>query len=81
MTNFFSKTKGVANESGIYVLLRSSKQYLDNKGNLYNVTENGNVDDSESINNIMNVTGNWWKHLSKNDFDTAETIWRGIWDK
>ena len=81
MTNFFSKTKGVAKESGVYVLLRSNNQYLDNKGNLYKVTENGNVDDSESVNNIMNVTGNWWKHLSKSDFDTAEIIWRGIWDK
>ena len=42
-----------------YVLLRSIKQYLDNKGNLYNMNENGNVDDSETLNNIMNVTGNW----------------------
>ena len=81
MTNFFSKTKGVAKESGVYVLLRSSNQYLDNKGNLYNVTENGNVDDSEIVNNIMNVNGTWWKHLSKSDLDTAEIIWRDIWDK
>ena len=81
MTNFFSKTKGVAKESGVYVLLRSNNQYLDNKGNLYKVTENGNVDDSEIVNNIMNVNGTWWKHLSKSDFDTAEIIWRGIWDK
>jgi hypothetical protein len=64
-----------------YVLLRSIKQYLDKKGNLYNVSENGNVDNSEIFHNIMNVPGLWWKQLSPNDFNTAETIWRSIWDK
>lgn len=64
-----------------YVLLRSIKQYLDNKGNLYNMNENGNVDDSEMLHNIMNVSGVWWKNLSPSDYDTAEIIWRRIWDK
>jgi hypothetical protein len=64
-----------------YVLLRSIKQYLDNKGNLYNMNENGNVDDSEIVRNIMNVSGVWWKNLSPSDYDIAEIIWRTIWDK
>ena len=81
MSEFIVKSTGVSKDSKIYFMLKSVHQYIDHQGNLYNVTENGNVDDSESVNNIMNVTGNWWKHLSKNDFDTAETIWRGIWDK
>ena len=64
-----------------YILLRSIKQYIDKKGNLYNMNENGNVDNSKILNNIMDVSGLWWKHLSPNNFDTAETIWRSIWDK
>ena len=64
-----------------YILLRSIKQYLDNKGNLYNMNENGNVDDSEIVRNIMSVSGVWWKNLSPSDYDISETVWRTIWDK
>ena len=64
-----------------YILLRSIKQYLDNKGNLYNMNENGNVDDSEIVRNIINVSVVWWKSLSPSDYDIAEIIWRTIWDK
>ena len=64
-----------------YILLKSIEQYLDNKGNLYNINENGNVDDSKIIKNIITVPGVWWTSLSPTDYDVVETIWRTIWDK
>jgi hypothetical protein len=64
-----------------YILLKSIDQYLDNKGNLYNITKNGNVDDSEIIKNIINVSGVWWTSLSPTDYDVVETIWRTLWEK
>ena len=45
------------------------------------MNENGNVDDSEIVRNIINVSGVWWKSLSPSDYDIAEIIWRTIWDK
>ena len=64
-----------------FILLKSVHLYINQQGDIYKITENGNVDDSNLIGNIVNMQGLWWKNLSKADYATAETIWRTKWDK
>jgi len=66
-----------------YTLLRSANKWIDEKGNIFQVSENGNVDDSKDgkIGNIMSVPAYWWKQLSPYDTDTVDKIWRSIWEK
>jgi len=58
-----------------YIFLRSKGVYIDFDGNLYEATENGNVDDTNSK-TLLHVNGNWWKGLSASDYAIVNEIWR-----
>ncbi len=58
-----------------YILLKSKGEYIDFDGNLYGVTKNGNVDDTDSR-TLLQVNGNWWQGLSSPDSTIVNEIWR-----
>ena len=58
-----------------YILLKSKGEYIDFDGNLYGVTKNGNVDDTDSK-TLLHVNGNWWEGLSSSDSTIVNEIWR-----
>ncbi len=66
-----------------YTLLRSIDKWIDEQGNMFEISENGNIDDSEDgkFGNVISMPAYWWKLLSPYDHDTVNTIWRSIWDK
>ena len=58
-----------------FIFLKSKGEYIDFDGNLYGVTKNGNVDDTDSR-TLLQVNGNWWKGLSSSDYEIVNEIWR-----
>ena len=58
-----------------YIFLKSKDEYIDFDGNLYGVTQNGNVDDTNSK-TLLHVNGNWWRNLSPSDYKIVNEIWR-----
>lgn len=63
-------------------LLKSVNQYVDIKGNIYEMDFNGNIDDMTTIplGNIISAPQTWWNHLSTYDIRIADIIFGGIAD-
>jgi len=59
-----------------YYLLKSVNQYVDLKGNIYDVSPNGNIDDTTipTLGNITNAPQSWWNHLSVYDIKITDII-------
>jgi hypothetical protein len=64
-------------------LLKSVSQYIDMKGNIYELDNNGNIDDMSipSIGNIVSAPQSWWNHLSNYDIRIADIIYGGLVEK
>ena len=63
-------------------LLRSVNQYIDVKGNIYEIDANGNIDDmtETSLGNLISAPLDWWNTLSPYDLKIADIIFGGIAD-
>jgi len=63
-------------------LLKSVSQYIDMKGNIYELDNNGNIDDMSipSIGNIVSAPQSWWNHLSNYDIRIADIVFGGLVD-
>lgn len=63
-------------------LLKSIDQYIDVKGNIYEMSSNGNIDDigDSLLGNIISAPQSWWNHLSAYDIRIADIIFGGIAD-
>jgi len=61
-------------------LLKSVNQYIDMKGNIYEMSFNGNIDDMTTpvIGNILGAPTSWWNSLSGYDHKIADIIFGGI---
>jgi len=66
-----------------YTYLRSIDRWIKENGDIFRVTKNGNIDNSEHgvIGNILAMSGYWWKQLSVYDYAIVDKIWRKVWDK
>jgi hypothetical protein len=64
-------------------LLKSVSQYIDMKGNIYELDNNGNIDDMSipSIGNIVSAPQSWWEHLSNTDIKIADIVFGGLIEK
>lgn len=61
------------------ILLKSTNQYIDIKGNIYDMSDNGNIDDMlPALYNITNAPQSWWNHLSAYDLKVADIIFGGL---
>ncbi len=58
-----------------YIFLRSKDMYIDDLGNVYEATENGNVN-TEDSKTLLHFNGVWWNTLSPRDYEIVNTIWR-----
>jgi len=65
--------------SEIY-LLKSVEQYIDVKGDIYEMDFNGNIDDmsNETIGHITSAPQTWWNDLSPYDIKLADIIYGGL---
>lgn len=63
-------------------LLRSVNQYIDVKGNIYEIDANGNIDDMTEtrLGNLISAPLDWWNTLSSYDLKIADIIFGGIAD-
>ena len=61
-------------------LLKSIDQYIDVKGNIYEMSSNGNIDDigDSLLGNIISAPQSWWNHLSAYDTRIADIIFGGL---
>jgi len=61
-------------------LLKSVSQYVDMKGNIYEMDDNGNIDNMSipAVGNIVSAPQSWWKHLSNYDIRIADIIYGGL---
>jgi len=62
------------------ILLKSTNQFIDVKGNIYAMSPNGNIDDmtEKSSINIAKASLQWWHNLSAYDFKLADIIYGGL---
>ncbi len=58
-----------------YIFLRSKDMYIDESGNVYEATKNGNVDTRNSR-TLLKFNGVWWNTLSPRDYKIVNEIWR-----
>ncbi len=61
-------------------LLKSVSQYVDMKGNIYKMDDNGNIDDMSipAIGNIISAPQTWWNELAAYDLKIADIIFGGL---
>jgi hypothetical protein len=61
-------------------LLKSVSQYIDMKGNIYEMTDNGNIDDmvNQPVGNIISAPQTWWNELAAYDLKIADIIFGGL---
>lgn len=60
-------------------LLKSVNQYIDVKGDIYEMNDNGNLDDMiPALGNITDAPQSWWNHLSPHDIKIADIIFGGL---
>ena len=64
-----------------YIFLKTKHEFIDQKGEIFKASENGNVDDSQRIGNVISISPLWWKGLSESENEKVSEIWRNIWDK
>jgi hypothetical protein len=52
------------------------------KGNIYEMDDNGNIDNTSipAVGNIVSAPQSWWKHLSNYDIRIADIIYGGLAD-
>lgn len=64
-------------------LLKSVDQFIDTSGNLYLMSDNGNIDDmvDTSLGNINYAPQEWWNGLSAYDTRIADIIFGGLEDE
>jgi hypothetical protein len=64
-------------------LLKSVSQFIDIKGNIYEMSTNGNIDDmvNQPVGNIISAPQTWWNHLSAYDIRIADIIFGGLVEK
>ena len=64
-------------------LLKSTNQYIDIKGDIYDMDNNGNIDDMSipSIGNVINAPQTWWNELAAYDLKIADIIYGGLIEK
>jgi len=62
------------------ILLKSTNQFIDVKGNVYTMSPNGNIDDMTEATsfNIAKASLQWWHGLSAHDFKLADIIYGGL---
>jgi len=58
-----------------YIFLRSKDMYIDQSGNVYAASKNGNVD-TTSFRTLLKFNGVWWNTLSPRDYKIVNEIWR-----
>lgn len=63
-------------------LLKSINQYIDIKGDIYDMDDNGNIDDMSipSIGNVISAPQTWWNELAAYDLKIADIIYGGLTD-
>ncbi len=59
------------------LLLKRVKQYVDMNGNIYNMSDNGNIDDMTqgAIDNIMKAPDKWFNNLTTDEYRAVDMIW------
>tara|TARA_R110002012_G_scaffold149206_4_gene308198 strand:+ start:760 stop:993 length:234 start_codon:yes stop_codon:yes gene_type:complete len=57
-----------------YIFLRSKDMYIDESGNVYEATKNGNVN-TKNFKTLLNFNGVWWNTLSPRDYKIVNEIW------
>jgi len=64
-------------------LLKSVSQFIDVKGNIYEMSTNGSIDDmvNKSLGNITSAPQSWWNHLSNYDIKIADIVFGGLIEK
>lgn len=61
------------------ILLKSTNHYIDSKGDIYDMSDNGNIDDMlPALHNITNAPQTWWNNLSAYDLKVADIIFGGL---
>lgn len=71
----------ISTEEGI-LLLKRKKQYVDMKGNVYNMDDNGNIDDmvQGAITNLQTAPDSWFTDLTADEYRAVDIIYGGLTD-
>ena len=57
-----------------YIFLRSKDMDIDESGNVYEATKNGNVN-TKNFRTLLKFNGVWWNTLSPRDYEIVNEIW------